>query len=168
MVDFRTSGVKRGGIGIYSATKSYTSPASSSLDKPAGTLSGKSITDIKATGQAAQVLISQVPRNLPPAERSYAYAQQLATTETFQQAEARLQQVLSQKSAATPYTPSVEPFIVEGVAGVAGVAKQPNYSEAWEDKIRGGTMNWLGDLASNPLVILGAVAAGYLLLRGKK
>lgn len=164
MVDFKTARVPSSVSSIYAGTKSYSSPASSSLDKPAGTLTGKSITDIKATGQAAQTLLSQVPRNLSPAERSYFYAQQLKTTETFAQTEARLQQILGQKSASTPYTPTTEDFIVQGVAGVAGVAQQPEY----QDLTRGGTQNWLGDLAKNPLVILGAVAAGYLLLRGRK
>ena len=164
MVDFKTARVPKSVSSIYASTKSYSSPASSSLDKPAGTLSGKSITDIKATGQDAQTLISQVPRDLSPAERSYFYAQQLKTTETFAQTEARLQSILSQKTASTPYTPSTQDFIVQGVAGVAGLAQQPSYP----DLTRGGVQNWLGDLASNPLVILGAVAVGYLLLRGKK
>jgi len=162
MVDFRTSGVKSGGLGIYSATKSYTSPASSSLDKPAGTLSGKSLQDIKATGQAAQQLLTSVPRNLPPAERSYAMAQQLYTTEVFQQTENQLSKIYGE-SAKQVASAGFVPAVVQTQAPITPYASAPSFPDA-----TGGVVSGLSDLFKNPLVIAGAVAVGFLLLRGRK
>ena len=94
MVDFRKSGVSSGGLGIYSATKTLTSPASSSLDKPAGTLSSKTSADIAQTGQIAQRLLQNVPRELnkeyTSSMRSYAYTQALFNTDYLLNAEAQL------------------------------------------------------------------------------
>jgi hypothetical protein len=161
MVDFRTSGVKSGGLGIYAATKSYTSPASSSLDKPAGTLSGKSLADIQATGQAAQQLLSSVPRNLPPAERSYALASALHTTEVFYQTETGLTKMLGDSAKAAASSGTVAAASLPAVPPQA--INVPTFPQA-----TGGAVSGFADLFKNPLVIAGAVAAGFLLLRGKK
>ena len=67
MVDFRSSG---GSLGIYKATKSLRGGASSSLDKPAGTLSSKSV---RSVGIEAQKIISsaELSEDIPTAEKSY-------------------------------------------------------------------------------------------------
>lgn len=85
MVDFRTSGVPKGGLGIYSATRNLQSVASSSLDKPAGTLSSKSV---QQAGAEAQKLINvlgnrEVTKDTNIAERSYSYSQGLQTSDFF-------------------------------------------------------------------------------------
>ena len=87
MVDFR----KSSSLGIYSATKSLSSPASSSLDKAPGTLSGRSVLQ---AGQSAQALIASTPRVLtddyPAAARSYTYAGALMNQDILLGAESQL------------------------------------------------------------------------------
>lgn len=94
MVDFRSSGVPKGGLGIYSSTKSLSSPSSSSLDKPAGTLSAKTTAGLVQAGQAAQQLITSTPRVLtddyPAAARSYTYAGALLNQDILLGAESQL------------------------------------------------------------------------------
>lgn len=73
-LNYRKSGVPSGGLGIYKATKGLVSPGASSLDKPAGTLSGKSVAQ---AGAAAQRLIEIAPGKSPDitvAQRSYTMA----------------------------------------------------------------------------------------------
>lgn len=78
MVDFRSSG---GSLGIYSKTSSLRSPASSSLDKPAGTLSQ---VDSQAAGQAARQVIqaAQIPSDASVASKSYSLAETLLRADT--------------------------------------------------------------------------------------
>lgn len=74
-------------LGIYKATKSLGSAASSSLDKKAGTLSSKTTADLAWTGNQAQQLINSVPRTITKeytvADRSYAMAAALQAADPF-------------------------------------------------------------------------------------
>jgi hypothetical protein len=89
-VNYAASGVPSGGLGIFTATKSLSSPAASSLDKPAGTLSAKTSADIAQTGSAAQSLISSVSRTTPSAARSYAMSANMVTQDVFMAAQSDL------------------------------------------------------------------------------
>lgn len=85
---------KSGGLGIYNATKSLGSAASSSLDKKAGTLSAKTPADLAYNGNQAQQLINSVPRTITKdytvADRSYAMAAALQTADPFLVAQQQL------------------------------------------------------------------------------
>lgn len=90
---YKRSSIPSGGIGIFSAT-SLSSPAASSLDKPAGTLSAKSTADIAAAGQAAQTLLNNIPREITKeytvGARSFAYMAGLMAADSLLKAESEL------------------------------------------------------------------------------
>lgn len=95
MVDFRSSG---GSLGVYAKTKSLSSPASSSLDKPAGTLSS---VNAQTVGQYAQPLeelkIALKEQKLSPAQTSTTLSSELIKSDIVASASVPVTTALKEK-----------------------------------------------------------------------
>lgn len=166
MVDFRKSGVSKGGLGIYSATKSLTSPASSSLDKPAGTLSKKTTADLATTGAAAQQLIQNIPRELSDeytaAQRSYAYTAGLMASDVF----ATAQNTLLNKFIAQATPAQKQSLIEASQTGDVSIGLQRTIQEKVIEDNTLKAKQALGEGKSTPNWLPLAILGGVLLLSG--
>lgn len=162
MVDFRTSGVSKGGLGFASRTRNISS--SSSLDKRAGTLSRKSSADLALAGQSAQQLLKSVPRTITKdfsvAQRSQALASTLINSDVLLNAQTQL---------INKFVAQASPTQQQQLLTASRTGTTQGFQRAITEKIKenAGLKDVTGTQGSNfqrIAVIIGAIAAvGFLI-----
>lgn len=125
-------------------SKLKSTAASSSLDKPAGSLSARSA---KEAGQAAQVLIQQRPKDVSVAQRSYAMAE-----------------IVPQSATAIPTAPAAKELVSKFAAQATEEQKKSLATALKEDVFIAPSVK--ADLLSTPSLAAPSDSSSTLILVG--